>query len=390
MPDWSYHPLKQFILDNIRPKTGREWIHTSMSRIASFPGGHACIEFLGHMRPPQELQRDILQMNFCSPIGLSGLIDPHLSGLKAFHHVGFGFMEIGPITLRKHKKQNPPERENGRLLFSSDHEMVPLKRALRKLSAFDNRIPLIARIDPQADQLEREAILSHLTPYADAFILTSEQILTFSEDKKLPTARPIFVSLAADDKAIRSTIEKVWKQPGVGGILIDAPRKRADGYWQEEVNANHKLAIAVKKVKTYDPELITITSGGVETPEDALVLMTAGADLLMLTDGYVQAGPGLPKRIHERLLSGERKPFKTGWHWSLLFGLTILAGGLIAFYFALTSIILPYDELFIGLTKEELIGINPLILSFMAHDRMALAGTMNWFSLLNLCKTTIF
>lgn len=103
----------------------------------------------------------------------------------------------------------------------------------------------------------------------------------------------------------------------------------------------------------------------------------AGADLLMLTEGYVKAGPGLPKRIHERLLFEEVLPIKNqNWYWSFLFGLFILIGGIIALYFAFTSIILPYDESFIGLTKADILQVNPLILSFMSHDRMALAGTM--------------
>ena len=96
----------------------------------------------------------------------------------------------------------------------------------------------------------------------------------------------------------------------------------------------------------------------------------------MLTDGYVKAGPGLPKRIHERLLYEELRPVKNqNWYWSFLFGLSILIGGIIALYFAFTSIILNYDESFIGLTKADILQVNPLILSFMSHDRMALAGT---------------
>ena len=114
-----------------------------------------------------------------------------------------------------------------------------------------------------------------------------------------------------------------------------------------------------------------------ETPEEACTLVRAGADLLMLTEGYVKSGPGLPKRIHERFLyENDRPTKKLNCIWSFLFGLTILFGGIIALYFALTSIILPYDESHIGLTRDDLLLVNPLILSFMSHDRMALAGTM--------------
>ena len=139
---------------------------------------------------------------------------------------------------------------------------------------------------------------------------------------------------------------------------------------------NESLVKIVKQIKEGYPDLNVITSGGVETPDEAYRLVQAGADLVMLTSGYVRAGPGLPKRINERLLFEERLLQKPRWSWSLLFGISILLGGLIALYFALTSIILPYDESFIGLTKEEILLVNPRILAFMSHDRMSLAGTM--------------
>jgi dihydroorotate dehydrogenase len=371
MPDWSYHPLKRILLDKIRPKTSREFIHQSMSTIASVPGGRKLIGFLGHMNPPQEFQKEWNDTTFSSPIGLSGHIDPNLSGINAFQELGFGFIEIGPIVLKEPKVQIEPRMENSRILFSEHYEKVPLKLVLKKLTSLNSKIPIFAKIDEQVNKNEWDIIVHHLTPFVDAFIITRDQWNACLNNEVQSWERPFYLSLCSDE------IGKINDYAGIGGLVVNAPRQTVDNYWHEAANANECLAKTVKQVKDQHPERIIITRGGVETPEEACTLVRAGADLLLLSEGYVKAGPGLPKRIHERLLYEEVRPIpKQNWYWSFLFGLSILLGGFVALYFAFTSIILPYDENYIGLTRADILQFNPLILAFMAHDRMALAGTM--------------
>lgn len=371
MPDWSYHPLKRLLLDKLRPKTSREFIHNSMSTIASLPGGRKLIGFLGHMQPPQEFQKEWNDTTFPSPIGLSGHIDPNLSGINAFQELGFGFVEIGPIVLNEPKARIEPRMDNGTILFSEHQEKVPLKLVIKKLTSLNIQIPIFAKIDEQVNKNEWDIIIQHLTPFVDAFIVTDEQVSACLDKGE----RNFYVSISTEE--MNKEIGKFKEHPCISGIVITSPRRTMDSCWHEAANANECLAKTIKQVKDLHPELIVITSGGVETPNQACTLVRAGADLLILTEGYVKAGPGLPKRIHERLLYEESRPLKKpNWYWSFLFGLSILIGGIIALYFAFTSIILPYDETFIGLTRAEILQVNPLILSFMSHDRMALAGTM--------------
>ncbi len=378
MPDWSYHPLKKVLLDKIRPTKSREFIHKSMSTIASLPAGRKLIGFLGHMKPPQELQKEVYQTTFPSPIGLSGHIDPNLSGIYAFQELGFGFIEIGPIVLDEPKARIEPRMENSRILFSEHQEKVPLKQVIKKLTNLNIHIPIFAKIDAQVNRNEWDLIVQHLTPFVDAFIATSEQINSCLGNSVISWERPFYVSFSSDEMNKKEIeIGKLIKHKCIVGIVVNAPRRAVDSYWHEASNANEYLANTVKQVKDQHSELIVITSGGVETPAEACALVRAGADLVLLTEGYVKAGPGLPKRIHERLLYEEVRPInKQTWNWSFLFGLSILLGGTIALYFAFTSIILPYDESFIGLTRADILQVNPLILAFMSHDRMALAGTM--------------
>src|SRR6516162_7782976 len=69
-------------------------------------------------------------------------------------------------------------------------------------------------------------------------------------------------------------------------------------------------------------------------------------------------------------------PAETSWFWALLLGISMFVGGLLALVIASTSVVLPYDETFSGLTRAQLAAINDRLLYFMAHDRVSLAGTM--------------
>jgi hypothetical protein len=54
----------------------------------------------------------------------------------------------------------------------------------------------------------------------------------------------------------------------------------------------------------------------------------------------------------------------------------MIFGGMLACAIAATLVVLPYDEAFVGLLRPQLAAINPRLLSFMAHDRVTLAGVM--------------
>src|SRR5262245_12919548 len=68
--------------------------------------------------------------------------------------------------------------------------------------------------------------------------------------------------------------------------------------------------------------------------------------------------------------------FRLSWVWAFLLGTAMLVGGVLAFAIAATRVVLPYDEALCGMSREQLAAINGRLLSFMAHDRVSLAGTM--------------
>jgi hypothetical protein len=134
--------------------------------------------------------------------------------------------------------------------------------------------------------------------------------------------------------------------------------------------------------------MVIVGAGGIHEPEHALQLCEAGADLVQVDSGLVYGGPGLPKRINDALLfatwtaptgpHAEVSPrcAERTWFWTTLMGSGMLIGSILALAIAATRVVLPYDEHFSGMNREELAAINPRLLDFMAHDRVSLAGTM--------------
>jgi hypothetical protein len=131
------------------------------------------------------------------------------------------------------------------------------------------------------------------------------------------------------------------------------------------------------------PDATIVAGGGLHEPQDALRLLDAGADLVAIESGLVLSGPGLPKRANDAVRfartedapSVERAPAMS-WFWTLLMGLGMLLGSVLALVIAATRVVLPYDEQFVGLSRAELHAINERLLPFMTHDRVTLAGTM--------------
>ncbi|MEH7523691.1 dihydroorotate dehydrogenase [Bacillus sp. JJ1503] len=384
MPDWSYHPLFKPWLSRLSGSAGREFIHRGMCMIASVPGGKQGIEFLGHMKPSPTIGKRLFNCTFSSPLGLSGKIDPLLSGTKAFSYLGFGFIEVGPVSLDPNDSKETARFDNqtGTILFPKPLESVGIDQTLQRLKKQKATIPLFIRLNICSSESMDELIkLSKpLTPFADAFVIDFLSLIDASQHIRLLTKeskKPIILAIAHNKIGkFLPHIQSLISSNFINGLLIEEANED-----QPRGSQTMEIASALKLLQDKQMAGIPIIiSGGVYEPEDAVLLHDLGADLIMLTEGYVSSGPGLPKRINEALADSkgidDGMDVIQGWKWYWLFGMIIFCGGLLALIFSMTRVILPYDEAFIQMTREELLALNPNILKFMAHDRMTLAGTM--------------
>ncbi|EDL64916.1 hypothetical protein [Bacillus sp. SG-1] len=352
MPDWSYHVIFKPILNKLSPVTSREFIHKGMNRIASLPCGPHIINFLGREESFPSLSRHIDGLTFSNPVGLSGKVDPFLSGTKAFANLGFGFLEIGPVSLQGTKNLSDPlvDYEDLQICFP-EGESLGLKSVTERLKNIKKKQPIFIRITGTDHELQ--AMVGELEKTADAFIVDN-LLVPLTSDK------PIYLAISNPSELSVNELHQF------SGIVLELG---------EQYTPDNFLKVKQLREKGFSKTILT--SGSILEPQDALHLLEAGADSVMLSGGYVFSGPGLTKRIKEALVSKEAPPaLQPGWFAYWLFGLFIFLGGVLALIFSITSIVLPYDELFLGMKKEEIWAYNKRIMLFMAHDRMTLAGTM--------------
>lgn len=358
MPDWSYHPLFKPIFKKLNPETGRNFIHKGMSAIAAFPGGAKFIEFLGHMETSPALAKEKWNTMYPSSIGLSGRIDPELSGTKAFCQLGFGLLELGPVSDCDSTPSLEVDWANEEMRGLKGHT-VSIDRALTVIESLpEKHPPLWVHIKKDVvDQVRFE----ELVVKSKAIVVDIEQI---SMVEALNVEIPVLVDIPASSLLEAATvINQFWEKQLLSGIIVDVDEMDVD------------ITCALSLIKGIPISI----RGGVSEPEDAVNWIDLGADFILLESGYVFSGPGLPKRINERILFEKEKHSvypRANWIYHFLFGMAITSGGILALLFALTRVILPYDELFLGASRSDILLFNSRILAFMEHDRMTLAGTM--------------
>lgn len=363
MPDWSYHPLFKPILHRLPPPYGREFIHRGMSTISSTPAGEALIEFLGHMAPSKKLKKQIFDIEFASPVGLSGKIDPQLTGLKAFQHLGFGFIEIGPVSIHGsgHKDGLYLDQKQQRIQDTADFS-IKLSTVKDKLQSLKKKkVPLFIKVSGSYQEIQK--ICVELLPYSDGFILHGHAFNSAEQFKQWHATLNKPVIFSGENLADFENLKEYHPD----GVLLETG---------DSIKRVVDSLTAIRKV--FGSDVPIITSGGIREPADAVALLENGASLVMLGYEYIFTGPGLPKRINEAYsfrIPQESVNIK-GWLWYWLFGLVMAIAGFIALIVSMTAIVLPYDESFLGIMRRDILEFNPAILYFMAHDRMTLSGTM--------------
>ena len=70
MPDWSYRTMFRPLFFCLPAVKARDLCLASIGTLARLPFGSAVIDFLGHMRPPAELGRSYLGIQFPTAVGL--------------------------------------------------------------------------------------------------------------------------------------------------------------------------------------------------------------------------------------------------------------------------------------------------------------------------------
>lgn len=328
------YPLLRKLLFQLDPEAAHEFTSRQMAHLQEIPLLLRAIE--RYCRPPASASRTIFGLEFRSPIGIAGGFDKNATMMPFLAALGFGFIEVGTVTLRP-QPGNPkprmfryPESKAliNRLGFNNDGADVVAAR----LRMWERRVPLFVNVGKNRDVPLEDATEAYvecyrrLAPHADAAVLNLsspntpglrdlqrpehlEELLTAVRSVR---SGPVLIKIAPDldDVQIRE-IAEVCGRLADGMVCTNTTLDRLPGMNETGGLSGKPLMSKSTSVlatvrECVGPDYPLIGVGGVFTAEDVKAKITAGANLVQVYTGFVYEGPFLAKRLAKGVTNDER------------------------------------------------------------------------------------
>lgn len=293
---------------------------------------------------PDCLATEVAGIRFPNPIGMAAGFDKDAEVPDKLLALGFGFAEVGSITLRP-QSGNPKPR-----LFRLVEDRAVINRmgfnnggatvAARRLSTRQGKPGVVGinigvnkdSADRIADYAEMTRIMAPLATYLAVNIsspntpglraLQDEGALTELLDAVLEACGsagpPVFLKVAPDlgppdvDTIARIALDKKLGALIVSNTTISRPRLRS--HCSNELGGLSGAPLrdlALERLRDFriatGGEMPLIGVGGIASAKDAWERIRAGASLVQLYSAMVYEGPGLPRRISRELVDLMRR-----------------------------------------------------------------------------------
>jgi dihydroorotate dehydrogenase len=289
------------------------------------------------------LRQSLWGRSFANPIGLAAGFDKNGEAVDGLLRQGFGFVEVGTVTLRP-QTGNPRPRvfrlpEDGALInrlgFNNDGLSVVEARLRRRHgSRIDGLVganvgPNRDSADPAEDCARGVAALAPYVAYLVVNVsspntpglrdLQSEAPLRRLLDTVLaardrsPTRPPLLVKIAPDlDPAERESLARVVIEAGIDGLVctnttVTRPASLGSRHQGQAGGLSGRPLFELSTAVLRDIYRLTggrlplIGVGGVGSGADAYRKIRAGASLVQLYTALVYGGPALATRIAREL-----------------------------------------------------------------------------------------
>ncbi|MFZ4064705.1 MAG: quinone-dependent dihydroorotate dehydrogenase [Rhodoluna sp.] len=281
-------------------------------------------------------------LTFNAPFGLAAGFDKNAVAVRALGELGFSHVEIGTVTAIAQDGNDKPRLFRlkadraliNRMGFNNDGAEVVAKR-LEKLRASKQKLPIIGvnigksrvvEVEDAVSDYETSARL--LAPFADYLAvnvsspntpglrsLQSVEALKPILEAVLAQAKgkPVLVKIApdlADEDVV--AVAKLAKKLGLAGVIATnttisraglktastkVEAMGAGGLSGAPVNARSIEVLRLLK-KTLGDDLAVVSVGGVETKEQVLERMKAGATLVQGYTGFIYFGPLWARKLN--------------------------------------------------------------------------------------------
>ena len=303
------------LLFRLDAESAHEWTVEQIRRVQEIPIALRLIERIC-AAPPSPVK--LWSLTFRNPIGIAAGFDKNAVMMPLLAALGFGFIEVGTVTLRP-QPGNPRPRlfrdpARGALInrlgFNNDgadaiaERLGRLKPAATPLfvNIGKNRdVPLEAAPEAYAQCAEK------LVKYADALVINISSPNTPGlRDLQRPEHLEKVVSAVPGRKLVKIAPDLDDAQIAE---ICDVCVKRADGMICTNTTATDRGGLSGKPLMQKSTEVLAkvrarvgkdfplVGVGGVFTAEHVRAKMQAGANLVQLYTGFVYEGPMIVKRL---------------------------------------------------------------------------------------------
>jgi dihydroorotate dehydrogenase len=326
-----YEAYAKPLLFRLGSEQAHDEVSGLMALLAAVPGGALLLEFLtgiaSHSSP-----KDVFGVRLRNPVGLAAGFDKDGRLVPVLSALGFGFIEIGSVTLEP-QSGNPKPRlfrvpDSRALINRMGFNSEGARAVARRLASRERcsvplgiNLGLNKGVDPAQAPAAYARTFRILAAHGDYFVVNVsspntpglrdlqkvEQLSAIldavqdANELKKPVLLKLSPDLATEDfEAAIAVAEKFARGLVVANTTVS--REGVDARWSSEAGG-----LSGAPLKTRATELVRraraltklpiVGVGGVETAEDVRERLAAGADLVQLYTGLVYDGPAVVKKI---------------------------------------------------------------------------------------------
>lgn len=293
------------------------------------------------------LQRELFGLVFENPVGLAAGFDKDGKHVSAMRHLGFGFIEIGTVT-PVGQEGNPKPRlfrlpQDEALINRMGFNNEGMEALVRRLAGKDwGKLIIGGNIGKNKATPNEEAFTDYakcfdaLFPHVHYFVVNVSspntpnlralqdkepltQLLNHLQtlNRKKEAPKPILLKIAPDlNNAQLDDIVDIVRDTQIDGLIATNTTIERNGLQtsEEKVEKIGNGGLSGRPLKQRSTEVIRylntafagevpiIGVGGINSPEDAVEKLEAGAALVQVYSGLIFQGPGFIKRINRRIL----------------------------------------------------------------------------------------
>lgn len=334
-----YKALIRPILFFFDPEKVHHFTFSLIRFISKIPGMKSLFRRM-YVVEEKQLERQLFGLTFKNPVGLAAGFDKDAKLYNELSNFGFGFIEIGTLT-PKPQEGNPKKRlfrlkEDSAIINRMGFNNGGVFEAVERLKK--NSGVLIGgnigknKLTPNENAVEDyEICFNALFDYVDYFVvnvsspntpnlralqdkepltelLKALQVLNFKKSK----TKPILLKIAPDltEEQLLDIIDIV-AETKIDGVIATNTTILREGLMSS--NRTEMGGLSGKPLTHRSTEVIRFLAdksnkafpiigvGGINSAEDAIDKINAGADLIQLYTGFIYEGPKLIKDINKAL-----------------------------------------------------------------------------------------